>query len=113
MCKGSTNVATCRYDRLAQWIARQTSNLKVAGSSPALVNFFFFGNLSFVHCVLSVASFAAKACTHLCRKEKSAPLGVITGASVPRSSPRLPVHTNDVILTFYLNCTVCAVSGWL
>ena len=37
VCKGSTNVATSRPDRLAQWIARQTSNLKVAGSSPALV----------------------------------------------------------------------------
>lgn len=42
MCKGSTNVATCRHDRLAQWIARQTSNLKVAGSSPALVTSFCF-----------------------------------------------------------------------
>ncbi|KAL0020816.1 hypothetical protein WJX79_010491 [Trebouxia sp. C0005] len=40
--RGSTNVATSRPDRLAQWIARQTSNLKVAGSSPALVKPFFF-----------------------------------------------------------------------
>ncbi len=29
-------------DRLAQWIARQTSNLKVAGSSPALVRPIFW-----------------------------------------------------------------------
>ena len=42
VCKGSTNVATSRPDRLAQWIARQTSNLKVAGSSPALVRPIFW-----------------------------------------------------------------------
>ena len=49
VCKGSTSVATSRPDRLAQWIARQTSNLKVAGSSPALVKPFFAFPRSFLN----------------------------------------------------------------
>ena len=66
MCRGSTNVATNGSDRLAQWIARQTSNLKVAGSSPALVTSLSFWLLVIGICTIYRCICSADSC--ICRR---------------------------------------------